>query len=229
MRPSFLPKLRNAGKAKQNRGNRTKRNGSNDDSTDSDDESVVEAHLAGRRKASKVIYADYDSDSDAEGDGASDSDNESVVEAHLASDSDDEDLSTDNESEKNEKQPKCRGTYEWQTIRELLDNPDLAKDVFGDEPLTGRFRKRLERYLIGCELLEPVMMKLNEIDFPTNPLDNLLNELGGPAKVAEMTGRKTRLVRRGGAVVFEKREANGVSLDKLNLEERRAFQAGEKR
>ena len=57
---------------------------------------------------------------------------------------------------------------------------------------------------------------------PANHLDRLLNELGGPDKVAELTGRKTRQVKRDlTKISFEKRKMS-------NTEEKNAFQSGDK-
>lgn len=61
----------------------------------------------------------------------------------------------------------------------------------------------------------------------------LLNELGGPDKVAELTGRKNRQVQRfdevkGKTVVsYERRKGSG-SFDRINIEERNHFQQGDK-
>lgn len=41
----------------------------------------------------------------------------------------------------------------------------------------------------------------------------LVNELGGPEKVSEMTGRKGRMIKKAnGDVVYERRTANGISM-----------------
>ena len=73
------------------------------------------------------------------------------------------------------------------------------------------------------------------LDLPNNPLDELIDRLGGPARVAEMTGRKGRLVRRKdgeAGVKWEARNASGVdkgsSLEMINILERKMFLSGEK-
>ena len=74
---------------------------------------------------------------------------------------------------------------------------------------------------------------VDDLELPPNPLDRLLNELGGPDKVAELTGRKVRQVQRFDAkqnrmkVSYEKRKGKG-SFDKINIEEKNLFQAGKK-
>jgi len=73
------------------------------------------------------------------------------------------------------------------------------------------------------------------LDLPNNPLDELIDRLGGPSAVAEMTGRKGRLVRRKdgeSGVKWEARNASGVdkgsSLEMINILERKMFLSGEK-
>lgn len=54
---------------------------------------------------------------------------------------------------------------------------------------------------------------LLQLELPMNPLDTLIDQLGGPAAVAEMTGRKGRLVRSksSAGVVYQLRNAEGVA------------------
>uniref|UniRef100_A0A7S3JZA5 Strawberry notch AAA domain-containing protein n=1 Tax=Aureoumbra lagunensis TaxID=44058 RepID=A0A7S3JZA5_9STRA len=69
------------------------------------------------------------------------------------------------------------------------------------------------------------------LGLPGNPLDTLIDALGGSENVAEMTGRKNRMVRdpKTGKVRQEVRnEKNGVSLEMQNMHEKRCFQNGEK-
>ncbi|CAN0475385.1 unnamed protein product, partial [Discosporangium mesarthrocarpum] len=48
---------------------------------------------------------------------------------------------------------------------------------------------------------------------PPLPCSQLIHELGGMEQVAEMTGRKGRMVKNAnGEVVYEMRNTNGVSL-----------------
>uniref|UniRef100_F1KQG5 Protein strawberry notch 1 n=1 Tax=Ascaris suum TaxID=6253 RepID=F1KQG5_ASCSU len=65
---------------------------------------------------------------------------------------------------------------------------------------------------------------------PPNTLDQLINELGGPEFVAEMTGRKGRVVSRDdGEIEYELRHAGAdVPLELLNMDEKDKFMKGEK-
>lgn len=66
-----------------------------------------------------------------------------------------------------------------------------------------------------------LLRRAKELTLAINPLDALIDELGGPNKVAEMTGRSARIVRRGKVLKYEAR-VGGVSAkvwvtDWLNL------------
>lgn len=71
---------------------------------------------------------------------------------------------------------------------------------------------------------------IEELDLPGNPVDALIDALGGPSCVAEMTGRKGRIVRvRSGGTEFQARAAVGsAELDGLNITEKESFMAGKK-
>ena len=93
--------------------------------------------------------------------------------------------------------------------------------------------ERMVNYRIACEKIKKYLDAVDRLELPPNPLDRLLNELGGPDKVAELTGRKIRQIRRfdeikGRMVVsYEKRKGTG-SFDKINIEEKNNFQSGKK-
>ncbi|KAL7542501.1 hypothetical protein ACHAXR_011829 [Thalassiosira sp. AJA248-18] len=93
--------------------------------------------------------------------------------------------------------------------------------------------ERMVNYRKAAEKIKNYLDAVDELELPPNPLDRLMNELGGPDKVAELTGRKLRQVRRydeskGRMVVFyEKRNGTG-RFDQINIEERNNFQSGKK-
>ncbi|XP_028319438.1 protein strawberry notch homolog 1 [Gouania willdenowi] len=77
------------------------------------------------------------------------------------------------------------------------------------------------------ELLE----QLEEVaeHLPPNTLDELIDELGGPENVAEMTGRKGRVVSNDdGSITYESRSELDVPVEILNLTEKQRFMDGEK-
>lgn len=74
------------------------------------------------------------------------------------------------------------------------------------------------------ENLEAIGTKL-----PPNTLDELIEELGGSNSVAEMTGRKGRVISsESGSYQYEFRTENDVPLEILNLTEKQRFMDGEK-
>jgi hypothetical protein len=63
---------------------------------------------------------------------------------------------------------------------------------------------------------------------PPNTLDQLIDELGGPDNVAEMTGRKGRVVQNHEGIQYESRSESDVNLENINLAEKQRFMDGEK-
>jgi len=82
------------------------------------------------------------------------------------------------------------------------------------EPSAGDNRK-------AQEMVKRLRGRLEELELPPNPLDDLIQRLGGPAQVAELTGRSRRPVGVGGRL-----EDRGEG---ANLQEQQAFQSGRKR
>ncbi|KAG5181415.1 P-loop containing NTP hydrolase pore-1-domain-containing protein [Tribonema minus] len=75
---------------------------------------------------------------------------------------------------------------------------------------------------------EKLLEDLQALDLPPSPLDALIDALGGPANVAEMTGRKARIARcqRTGKLRYELRPEG--QHESLNIQERKHFMAGRK-
>lgn len=83
----------------------------------------------------------------------------------------------------------------------------------------------------ACEMKDELLIKIERLGdrLPPNTLDQLIDELGGPENVAEMTGRKGRVVQTDrGNIQYESRSEQDVSLEILNLTEKQRFMDGEK-
>ncbi|CAN0392150.1 unnamed protein product [Ectocarpus sp. 12 AP-2014] len=89
-----------------------------------------------------------------------------------------------------------------------------------------------QRYDVAVERQGRLLAAAKAMQLPGNPLDQasqLVNELGGAGVVAEMTGRKGRMVKKpDGEVVYEKRNANGISMTMQNVFEKECFMSGQK-
>ncbi|KAL4705853.1 hypothetical protein ACJJTC_019288, partial [Scirpophaga incertulas] len=89
-------------------------------------------------------------------------------------------------------------------------------------------RSAIER---ACSMKEQLLVAIERLGkrLPPNALDQLLDELGGSDNVAEMTGRKGRVVQsEDGQILYESRSEADVPLETLNLTEKQRFMDGEK-
>lgn len=78
---------------------------------------------------------------------------------------------------------------------------------------------------------EELLKKIEKLGdrLPPNTLDQLIDELGGPENVAEMTGRKGRVIQtEDGQIQYESRSEQDIPLETLNLTEKQRFMDGEK-
>lgn len=83
----------------------------------------------------------------------------------------------------------------------------------------------------ACEMKEELLKKIERLGdrLPPNTLDQLIDELGGPDNVAEMTGRKGRVIQtEDGQIQYESRSEQDIPLETLNLTEKQRFMDGEK-
>lgn len=83
----------------------------------------------------------------------------------------------------------------------------------------------------ACSMKEELLRKIERLGerLPPNTLDQLIDELGGPDNVAEMTGRKGRVVQADdGSIQYESRSEQDVPLETLNITEKQRFMNGEK-
>lgn len=104
--------------------------------------------------------------------------------------------------------------------------PAIVKAESQDSYVTGddavEHAQKMKRELL--DQLEEVAEEL-----PPNTLDELIDELGGPENVAEMTGRKGRVVSNDdGSITYESRSELDVPVEILNLTEKQRFMDGEK-
>jgi hypothetical protein len=123
-----------------------------------------------------------------------------------------------------------------QNTGESVAGPEsAAEDDEISSTADGIMRSFLERHCVarGMDICvrDELLQRLDDVRdrLPPNPLDDLIDRLGGPDKVAEMTGRKHRYVRSvmTGRLEYVSRTRSG-SEDTVNIAERQAFQAGRK-
>jgi hypothetical protein len=103
------------------------------------------------------------------------------------------------------------------------DGSTIKQMVFDDDgkPVESR---------LAVEMRDRLLDELSALRLPDNPLDQLVNHFGID-RVAELTGRKKRLLRDGktGRTEYVKRAPEGVAMKDVNVWEMEQFQSGKKR
>ncbi|XP_044468508.1 protein FORGETTER 1 [Mangifera indica] len=89
---------------------------------------------------------------------------------------------------------------------------------------------RLQRYETASKRKSKILDIIRSLDLPNNPLDDIIDQLGGPDKVAEMTGRRGMLVRAssGKGVTYQARNTKDVTMEMVNMHEKQLFMDGKK-
>lgn len=88
----------------------------------------------------------------------------------------------------------------------------------------------LKRYEGAMERKSKILEIIRSLDLPNNPLDDIIDQLGGPDKVAEITGRRGMLVRAPGGkgVTYQARNTKDITMEMVNMHEKQLFMGGKK-
>ncbi|CAM9374360.1 unnamed protein product [Chrysoparadoxa australica] len=181
----------------------------------------------GKKKGKKVVISALSSDeSETEDDEEEDASSTYESDASISSSSE-EDASADDTSD-----------YDPMSAKHEEAEEDKKPDTAGTASANGEGVKALTPAQMAEAVLErrkarlfDLLDKLDDLKLPGNPLDTIVDQLGGAQQVAEMTGRKGFLMTSPeGKTVYQRRNArNGESMDRQNLYERAKFQNDEKR
>lgn len=92
------------------------------------------------------------------------------------------------------------------------------------------YEELLKRYEGAHERKLKILEIIRSLDLPNNPLDDIIDQLEGPDKVAEITGRRGMLVRASGGkgVTYQARNTKDVTMEMVNMHEKQLFMDGKK-
>ncbi|XP_041448266.1 protein strawberry notch homolog 1 isoform X2 [Drosophila obscura] len=127
-----------------------------------------------------------------------------------------------------------RLTMQDRILQHLYENMLAARQSPGTErdPSVPQPPKITEDDVTRCILIkEKLLERVEELgrQLPPNTLDKLIAKLGGTSKVAEMTGRRGRVVCLGrNAYRYESRVEADTCMDLVNYREKQRFMEGEK-
>ncbi|KAH8098990.1 hypothetical protein JL720_1963 [Aureococcus anophagefferens] len=186
------------------------------DDDDDDDEAPAPNPPAAAPKAAAPRAKKRKSESDDEESAFDESESEDEDEED---DDDDSDIDLYAPKKATKRGPKKKAKTRDAPAMDEEEDDDDDEAMGGDDEEYAKIREIRRRFLAASAAL----------GLPGNPLDTLIAELGGSGAVAELTGRKGRMIRNdAGKVVYEHRNANGISLEMQNMHEKKCFCDGEK-
>lgn len=88
----------------------------------------------------------------------------------------------------------------------------------------------LKRFEAAMERKSKILEIIRSLGLPNNPLDDIIDQLGGPDKVAEITGRRGMLVRAasGKGVTYQARNTKEITMEMVNMHEKQLFMDAKK-
>ncbi|XP_069134859.1 protein strawberry notch homolog 1-like isoform X2 [Argopecten irradians] len=251
--PSFLdrsnpptPENRNDRKRKKDQKNNksAKKKKSNDSSSGSDDSDSD--WLRSDSEASSVDFGADDSNSESDGDidnfnpfgSGSDSDDDPWLKKKNKANNKKVSKKTKKKKKKKHKEADEDEEFDKQLAAAgLMKKNHSTKENINNLSNNNATNNSSNQPVLGMDSVErAVSMKRELLDtleevgdkLPPNLLDHLIDELGGTENVAEMTGRKGRVVSTDEGISYESRSASDVPLEYLNLTEKQRFMDGEK-
>ncbi|KAI3997045.1 hypothetical protein MKX01_021321 [Papaver californicum] len=108
------------------------------------------------------------------------------------------------------------------SCKQKTDEYLLAREVYLAE-----MRKRYEA---ASDRKSKILDIIRSLNLPNNRLDDIIDQLGGPDNVSEITGRRGMLVRasNGKGVVYQARNTKEVAMDMVNMHAKQLFMEGKK-
>ena len=185
-----------------------------DGENENDEQQIVHQNRkANQKKTNKELFK---SESDADSDDYESLNSDDEKSSSISSDNESSDFSDDDDEEPWEKYASGKRSKSKKATKKKKKN--LA---FGSSE-AGQYCDKMKLSLM--DKFETFSDKL-----PKNTIDELIDRLGGPDFVAEMTGRKGRVVSSGdGGEVFYESRREETSLEMLNIAEKNKFMNGQK-
>ncbi|CAH1801640.1 unnamed protein product [Owenia fusiformis] len=132
---------------------------------------------------------------------------------------------------KEKKAPDTDDEYETAMLAAAKPSRDSSSTNLPSSGTSSQFAPGMDAVDKAVAMKKHLLNRMESLGdkLPPNTLDELIDQLGGTENVAEMTGRKGRVVSdEAGEVMYESRSESDVPLEVLNLKEKQRFMDGEK-